>query len=73
MELLIIREKLKGDKWLDKWIKTFHDIALGLFINSVYGLTQGDIDLANIYVLIVSIISIYLTNKEKKWIWERLF
>ena len=50
---------------MSRWIKTFHDIALGLFINAIYGLTQGDLNLANFYVLIVSVIAIYITNKGK--------
>jgi len=50
---------------MNKWIRTFHDIALGLFINSIYSLTQGDLNIANFYVLSVSIITIYITNKGK--------
>jgi len=43
--------------------KTLHDIALGFFVNAGYGLTQnGDVK-ANAYVLVVSVIIIYLTNR----------
>ena len=46
-----------------KILKTFHDISLGLFINASYSITQGDVNIANIYVLIGSIVIMYSTNK----------
>ena len=48
---------------MNKFIKTIHDISLGLFINASYGITQGDVNLANIYVIIGSIVIMYSTNK----------
>ena len=47
-----------------RWIKTFHDLALGLFVNAVYSLTQGDLNLSNLYVMGLMIIVIFMTNKE---------
>ena len=46
-----------------KLIKTIHDISLGFFVNAGYGITQGGDVFANGYVLAVSIILIYFTNK----------
>jgi len=48
---------------MNKFIKTIHDISLGLFINASYGITQGDINLANIYVITGTIVIMYSTNK----------
>ena len=48
---------------MNKFIKTIHDISLGLFINASYGITQGDVSISNLYVMGIMTISIYLTNK----------
>ena len=44
--------------------RTVHDIALGLFINATYGITQGEITISNVYVIIGTASIMYLTNKE---------
>ena len=44
-------------------IKTLHDVALGFFVNAGYGITQGGDIEANAYVLSLSVIIIYLTNR----------
>jgi len=45
--------------------RTVHDIALGLFINATYGMTQGKITLNNFYVMILMAGAMFMTNKEK--------
>ena len=49
---------------MKKWLKTFHDLALGLFVNAIYSITQGDLNEANFYVVILMIGVIFVTNKE---------
>ena len=49
---------------MKKWLKTFHDLALGLFVNGVYAITQGDLSIANFYVIGGSAFIIFVTNKE---------
>ena len=44
-------------------LKTFHDIALGFFVNAGYGITQGGSIEANVYVLVVSVLVIYFANR----------
>ena len=48
---------------MNKFIKTIHDISLGLFINASYGITQDDINIANLYVIVGSIVIMYSTNQ----------
>jgi len=50
---------------MSKFIKTLHDVSLGLFINASYGVIQGDIDLANTYVIAITIIAMYITNRSE--------
>ncbi len=40
-----------------KIYKVCENISLGLFINGSYGLTQGDLGIANIYLTFISIYS----------------
>jgi len=47
-----------------KILKTIHDAALGFFVNAGYALTQGGTFLSNFYVIIGTIILMYLTNEE---------
>ncbi|WP_456470044.1 hypothetical protein [Caminibacter sp.] len=47
-----------------KLLKTIHDASLGFFVNAGYSLTQGGAVLPNVYVIIVTIILMYLTNEE---------
>jgi len=47
-------------------LKTLHDIALGFFINAGYSITQGGDIFANTYVIVVSVVMLYITNRRLK-------
>ena len=51
---------------MKKWLRTFHDLALGLFVNAVYSITQGELNEANTYVIVLMVGVIFITNKEMK-------
>ena len=51
---------------MSRWFRTIHDLSLGFFINAVYSVTQGVYNLANFYVIFMSVILIILTNKGEK-------
>ena len=47
-------------------IETLHNIALGLFVNGSYGIMQGDIDIANLTIVVTTIIAMYGFNRLKR-------
>ncbi len=51
---------------MQKLIRTAHDVALGLFVNGVYALWNGELNIPNISLVIISLITMYITNKGKK-------
>ena len=46
--------------------ETLQAISLGLFVNSSYAIMTGDIRISNIYISIVSVISIYIMARLKR-------
>ena len=48
---------------MKRFIKTFHDIALGFFVNAGYTMSQGGDIIANGYVIFFAIVTLFLTNK----------
>ena len=49
---------------MKKIVKTIHDVALGMFVNALYTITQGGAIEANVYVIIATIATLYITNKD---------
>ena len=46
--------------------ETFQQISLGLFVNGSYGLMQGDINIQNALIVLVTIKSMYVFNRLKE-------
>ncbi len=46
--------------------ETLQQISLGLFVNGSYGLMQGDIDVQNVLIVIVTIRAMYVFNGLKE-------
>ena len=45
--------------------ETLQQISLGLFVNGSYGLLQGDYDIQNFLIVVITIKSMYIFNRLK--------
>jgi len=46
--------------------ETLQQVSLGLFVNGSYGLMQGDMDIQNVLIVIVTIKSMHIFNRLKE-------